>query len=263
MIQDRILKIIKGLNTFSQDDLVIMADIDDKEAEEVLAELLKEEKIIFIGNHKFKYRQKSFNIPVKKQNVTANNYNFTNEELKNLAVERKSLNYLPTHVKLKIDKYLKLLKEVNDIKSSRLKDYINNVWNVKNPEMKSSLTTFKRNRKKLKEIGVKGLIPASIVLSRAASYVDNNIYKAFRKYLSENRDKTLKQNYINFKDFFMETNLEIQEWEFPSYAAITVKISKDSTRLSPLQNTKTEFETFKEAAIHYMEVISQEKKLKP
>ena len=197
----------------------------------------------------------------KKQDIIVNPYHFTDEELKNLDIERKSLNYLPAHVKLKIDKYLKLLKEVNKIKSSKLKDYINSVWNVKHPKMKSSLTTFRRNRKKLKEIGVKGLVPASIVLSQAASYVNNDIYKVFRKYLSENKDKTLKQNYINFKNSFMEINTDVQEWEFPSYAAITVKINKEISALSSFKNTKTEFETFKEAAIHYMEVISQEKKL--
>lgn len=258
MVMQKILRLAKKLSQFNIQDLQLILEENREIISEYLGQLVKCGKLKQVDSENFIFIQEP-----KKQDIIVNPYHFTEAEFRNLELERKSLNYLPAHVKLKIDKYLKLLKEVNNIKSSKLKDYIANVWNVKHPDMKSSLTTFRRNRKKLKEIGVKGLIPASIVLSRAASYVDNNIYKAFRKYLSENRDKTLKQNYINFKNSFMETNYEIQEWEFPSYAAITVKINKDTTRVSLLRNRRTEFETFKEAAIHYMEVISQEKKLKP
>ena len=56
MIQDRVLKIMKGLNTFSQDDIIIMADVDESEADKILAELIKEEKIISINKNKFKYQ---------------------------------------------------------------------------------------------------------------------------------------------------------------------------------------------------------------
>lgn len=257
MIQ-KILRLAKKLNQFNIQDLQLILEENSEIIAENLEQLIDGGKIKQVDSENYIFIQEQ-----KKQDIIVNPYYFTEEELKNLDLERKSLNYLPAHVKLKIDKYLKLLKEVNNIKSSKLKEYIKNVWNVKHPEMKSSLTTFRRNRKKLKETGVKGLIPASIVLSRAASYVNNDIYKVFRKYLSENKDKTLKQNYINLKESFMQTNPEIQEWEFPSYAAITIKINKEISALSSFKNTKSEFETFKEAAIHYMEVISQEKKFEP
>ena len=58
MIQDRILKIVKGLNTFSQDDLVIMAGIYEDEAEEVLAELVENSVIAVIADDKFKFIEK-------------------------------------------------------------------------------------------------------------------------------------------------------------------------------------------------------------
>lgn len=56
MIQDRVLKIMKGLNTFSQDDIIIMADVDENEADKILSELVKDEKIIPIDKNKFKYQ---------------------------------------------------------------------------------------------------------------------------------------------------------------------------------------------------------------
>lgn len=59
MIQDRIFKIIKGLNTFSPDDLMVMADIDEIEAEAIIANLIKNGKIVFLEKNKFKYQQKS------------------------------------------------------------------------------------------------------------------------------------------------------------------------------------------------------------
>lgn len=58
MIQDRVLKIIKGLNTFSLDDLISMKDIEEIEAEDIIAELVKEEKIIPIGRQ-YKYLNKT------------------------------------------------------------------------------------------------------------------------------------------------------------------------------------------------------------
>ena len=60
MIQDRVLKIIKGLNTFSSDDLISMTDIDEYEVEKILVKLVKEEKIVPIGSH-YKYLNKAQN----------------------------------------------------------------------------------------------------------------------------------------------------------------------------------------------------------
>ena len=59
MIQDRVLKIMKGLNTFSQDDIISMTDIDEDEVLNVLMQLVKEEKIISINKNKYKYLNKS------------------------------------------------------------------------------------------------------------------------------------------------------------------------------------------------------------
>lgn len=57
MIQDRVLKIIKGLNIFSSDDLVSMTDIDEYKVDEIIVELVREEKITPIGNQ-YKYLNK-------------------------------------------------------------------------------------------------------------------------------------------------------------------------------------------------------------
>ncbi len=50
MIQDKVMKIIKGLNIFSQDDIVVMTGLDEDETDNILAELVQEEKIIRLGN---------------------------------------------------------------------------------------------------------------------------------------------------------------------------------------------------------------------
>ena len=176
MVMQKVLRLAKKLSQFNIQDLQLILEENGEIISEYLGQLVKCGKLKQVDSGNFIYIHEP-----KKQDIIVNPYHFTEAEIRNLELELKSLNYLPAHVKFKIDKYLKLLKEVNNIKSSRLKDYIANVWNVKHPDMKSSLTTFRRNRKKLKEIGVKGLIPANIVISRAASYVDNNIYKAFKK----------------------------------------------------------------------------------
>ncbi len=58
MIQDKVMKIIKGLNIFSLDDIVVMTGLDEDEAVEILAELIREQKIIRLGNE-YRYLDKN------------------------------------------------------------------------------------------------------------------------------------------------------------------------------------------------------------
>ena len=60
MNQEKILKIIKGLNTFSLDDIVMMTDIKEAEVKSVLKKLIQEEKIIHINDDEYRFSNKSF-----------------------------------------------------------------------------------------------------------------------------------------------------------------------------------------------------------
>lgn len=55
MTQDRILKIIKGLNTFSPDDIVVMTEYDEDEAAEILDKLTYGKIIQKLAEDKYRY----------------------------------------------------------------------------------------------------------------------------------------------------------------------------------------------------------------
>lgn len=58
MEQEKILKIIRGLNTFSPDDILMMCDVDEDELEIVLQELTEAEIIQKVSDEKYVYLQK-------------------------------------------------------------------------------------------------------------------------------------------------------------------------------------------------------------
>jgi integrase len=58
MEQEKILKIIRGLNTFSPDDIAMMCDVDEDELEIVLQELTEAEIIQKVSDEKYVYLQK-------------------------------------------------------------------------------------------------------------------------------------------------------------------------------------------------------------
>ncbi|MEI8390492.1 MAG: tyrosine-type recombinase/integrase [bacterium] len=166
MIQDRILKIMKGLNTFSQDDIIIMADVDEIEADEILAEFIKEEKIIPIDKNKFKYQpaQKSLTFRlvekqkiqlVKDNNITfrqAAEYFLTNYAQENLTPSTyktyRSLinsNLIPFFWKMELKNITQYnLKEFIELKSKQ---------GMTNKRLNSHVTLFGNMFNKFKEWG--------------------------------------------------------------------------------------------------------------
>lgn len=59
MNQEKILKIIKGLNKFLLDDIVMMLDIDETEAKNIIDNLIIEEKVAFIDEKNYRYIKNS------------------------------------------------------------------------------------------------------------------------------------------------------------------------------------------------------------
>ncbi len=58
MNQDKILKIIKGLNRFSLDDIEVMTGLEENKTEKILTEFIRQEKITGVGNE-YRYVNKN------------------------------------------------------------------------------------------------------------------------------------------------------------------------------------------------------------
>lgn len=137
-----VFQIAKNLNIFTIDEVALIAECND--IENILTQLIGENKVVKLENGKYKAINR-LNFPKKRKEK--NQIYFTQPEIENLQEQRKTLTYLHPRILSKIDKYMQLLIKANNFKGTKLKNYINNVWNVENPDMKSSVTTFRRNRK--------------------------------------------------------------------------------------------------------------------
>jgi integrase len=76
MTQEKILKIIKGLNKFQLDDIVMMLDIDETEAENIINNLITEEKVAVINENNYRYIKnlKTERILLRPDKKPANNF---------------------------------------------------------------------------------------------------------------------------------------------------------------------------------------------
>lgn len=98
MTQNKVMKIIKGLNIFSVDDFIVMTGLDEDEAKGILADLVQEGKIIRRGNEyrylnrnsldkiSLKLKDKANRVIVEKNNITflqAAEYFLINHAFKN------------------------------------------------------------------------------------------------------------------------------------------------------------------------------------
>lgn len=55
MTTEKILKIIRGLNMFSLDDILMMCDVEETESENIIKKLISENKIIQVSENEYKY----------------------------------------------------------------------------------------------------------------------------------------------------------------------------------------------------------------
>ena len=167
MTQDRILKIMKGLNTFSQDDIIIMADIYENEASKIIAELVKEEKIISVGD-KYKYLNKISDRKttlqlVEKPEIKVNQNNNINfkQAAEYFLVNYASINCTPSTFKT----YASIIKvhltpffgkmNLKDITQKEIKEFIDlkQKQYVSNKRINNSVTLFGNIFNKFKEWG--------------------------------------------------------------------------------------------------------------
>ena len=98
MEQEKILKIIRGLNTFSPDDILMMCEVYEDELEIVLQELTEAEIIQKVSDEKYVYL-----------------YLLTNEKVKQTGIYNIMLKHIACECGLKLEDVEKIIPKMSDI----------------------------------------------------------------------------------------------------------------------------------------------------
>jgi len=281
-MNQKLLRLVKKLGKFTHDDLVIMMEEEPENLRNDLQFLVSSGQVKKTGNSYVYFEEEMKFQSKNKRNlpkIDALRVVFSKEELQKFSDDRKtseSYKNAPAFIQKKVDKYVLLIREVNGMTGVWLRERINK-WNEEHPDMKTSYSRYVKNRALLRQLGIEGLIPAARNFSIQSSNISENLYSNFKEYLLNNTGKTLKQNYNRFKEKFFSENPEMEEWEFPSYFAVTIRIKKDvlhfkNEKLSEFYTPakKVEFEyskrfgflDFKSAANDFLLYLQKERKLK-
>lgn len=283
-MNQNLMRLARKLNNFTINDLAMTLEENPDDIQKELEPLLLSGKIKKSENSTYIYSEEKSFKNVQKPKTRANTYYrgvvFTDEELQKLEDEMKTSQlYLNSHkyIQKKVNKYVSLVKAANGLCGRRLEQFIKNDWNKKHPEMRSSKDFYIKARKLLQNYGIEALIPLKGCFPKHSLTVSDKLYLDFKEYLLNNRNKTLKTCYIEFKNNYLSNNPNIEDSEFPSYRAITERIqkdileSKDKTLLEiyqPRQKIKIKevkksgFTDFKSAAEDFFNYLKNEKKLK-
>jgi len=274
----KLLRLAKKLNKFTLDDLVMTLEEDSALIEKEIENLLLAGQIKKSGEDSYFYVESKSRI--KESESLPERVVFTKEELQKLIDDRnisEAYKNSPKYVQRKIDKYVFLLKETHGLIGAKLVSYIKNIWNKKYPEMKSSKCCYYSTRKTLKEFGIEGLIPVERNFTRSCSSVDEDLYQKFREYLINNKNKSLKLNYDKFREKYFTENPDTEDWEFPGYRAMKIRIKKELLQsnyknLTEINNQKKAIiwdepeqhgiKMFTTAAKDYIKYLENSRKLK-
>ncbi|MEI8389704.1 MAG: tyrosine-type recombinase/integrase [bacterium] len=283
MINAKLTKLAKRLHFFTFDELLIMAEESEDRVEDFLKDFISAGKIKKIDEETYIYKQADeyqFKSKRFKEKVISKKFiSFSLEEIQKLDEERNTLDAFinsPKAIKQMINKYIDLLKKVENMKGKKLYDYINEVWNVQHPSMETSQPAFYRAKRKLKKYGVAGLISPGRSFLSANHQLDETLYREFRDYVLENKGKSLKYNYTKFGAEHLKNNPEEIKRDFPSYNTFTTRIKNDilvfkDSELGNIYDQKKKikiiqkksgFNTFQTAAKDYLKDLIKSNEIK-
>jgi len=242
MTMTKLTKLAKRLGNFTFEDFLIMAEENEETIKSFLSEAVATGKIIANSENSYKCIEFTTAIQIKefKSDKIRADF-FSQEEINNLDIERNTLESFkkaPLSVQKMINKYVDLLKEVKNAYGKSVEDYIVNVWNINNPEQKTSKGSFEKTRKILKRNGIAGLISPARKYISVNDPIDEDVYNELKDYFLQHTDKSLRENYIVFKSEYLKNNPDNEKWEFPNYSSVIARIKKDILKFNDFSLAK-------------------------
>ncbi len=242
MIQTKLTKLARRLKIFTFEEFLIMSGEEEQTVKTFLDELLTKERIEKNRQNSYKYIEL---VPTAQINALKtkfmNGTYFSPAEIKNLEDERNTLeSYInaPEHIKKMVDKYLAVLKECNNARGNALYRFINDDWNKKHPDIRTSISAFSRTKRLLKNYGVAGLISPCMNAFTIINRIDEDIYSECKEYILKHKDKSIRYNYVKFKSEYLRKHPDLADHEFPGYWSFTARIKKDILKLNDSELAK-------------------------
>ncbi|MEW5819225.1 MAG: site-specific integrase [Cyanobacteriota bacterium] len=240
MTKEKIWKIARGLRKFTLDELLILAEVEESEAQTALLEFVNEGKVQAQGElyHLVNIReakktsskdlQKTTfeSIEIKTQNQPRSIADYFDPETEKELLEEflKS----PEHVQRYAYKYIVLVEESKGLNGEKLKFFVEK-WNAKYPEFKASYSTILKYRKIFKEHGKQGLM-ANRNTKKMTNYVKDELYIKFRDLYLSHDAPSMKHCYKALKEAFEKENTENVKYIFPSTTSLLRRLRQDFTQ---------------------------------
>lgn len=176
--RDLIIKSARRLDKFTLDDIVLVSEIDEQDAIDILSELLNE-KIIVKNNNTYFFNIKNKS---KKDEVVSDT------EIKPIIIEKEEgYDYFLTLSKEnqeKIRSYVDLLNFVNQAGGKNLKQLVE-LFNQTSGYKNISLCTLGRIRTNFKRYGFRGILP-KYSTGNVESSIPDELFNYFKKYYLTN-----------------------------------------------------------------------------
>lgn len=174
--RDLIIKSARRLDKFSLDDIILVSEIDEQEAKDILSKLLNEKIVVKNGNTYY-FNTKGVNTKVKLAN-----------EVKPIVLEEEDgYNYFLTlskETQERIRSYIDLLNFVNQAGGKNSKQLVE-LFNQTSGYKSISLCTLGRIRTNYKRYGFKGILP-SYSAGNVESSIPDELFNYFKKYYLTN-----------------------------------------------------------------------------
>jgi len=215
MIQQKLLKLAKRLNSFELDDIIIMSGEDEKEVVSNLESLVQTGQIKKNDNGKYFYLEKIIrNIPKKVEKIVPIEFKpremFKPEDFFDPEKEKRDYEkYLkaPEYSRKRADKYLRILEDSRGLTGSKLQLFIKK-WNLVYPDMKTSYSQVLKARKICIQSGKAALLAKYGIKISNKSSIEDKLYSKFLEIylspfsprLSEAVEKLRKQEEIENPD---------------------------------------------------------------
>lgn len=217
-MKQKILKLIKILNKFTLDDILLMDNFDEDEVKIILADFEKFGVIKKISDTEYVFLKQ---LPkLDETEPISNRKTITKPLITNLfSKEKEQMIYDNATEKSKkiLTKYYTILKLARSRRGDALKTYLVNLAE-EHPEYSISYTTFHRIKRRYLTEGLNGLIPK--YKSNNKSSVSDEMYQAFKKiYLTPNAYPLKTCVKMLSKDFC----------KLPSYMSFLRRLNKDFT----------------------------------
>ncbi len=181
-MKKKLLKLAKGLQKFTFDEIAVISEIDEVELKPILQELQDEEFLIKNAETYFYANPSKLDVSAKQKSVDT--LDFTKANLKVLKIEEmkgyetyvNATDYKRRHA----DKYLKILSACSNLNGAKLQLFVKQ-WNKAYPNMKTSYSTIMHSRKGLKTIGLEAILP-NYGHNKGKSVLENELYEHFKEF---------------------------------------------------------------------------------